>query len=66
MKPKTRFLKMYYKLPYEARRELIFKPYSKNPMSLAVCYAEVRANTRIGKRILKKLGYEENQDPIKK
>ena len=56
---KTRFKKMYYKLPQEARRELVYN-YSLNPMSLNVCFHEINNNTEIGKKILRDLGYTDN------
>ena len=58
MKPKTRFLKMFYKLPEKARVELVYHYYD-NPVSLNVCALEIRHDTKIGKKILKDLGYEE-------
>ena len=57
MKPKTRFMKMYYKLPYESRVQLVYKPYGRTPMTLCVCSFEVRRDTGLGKKILKGLGY---------
>ena len=59
MKAKTKFLKMYYKLPKEARSELVFEPYGKRPMTLNVCWAEIAHNTQLSKGILKKLGYND-------
>ncbi|KKN51128.1 hypothetical protein LCGC14_0625920 [marine sediment metagenome] len=57
MKPKTRFLKMYFKLPEKARRELVYD-FANHPMSLNVCSLEIRDDTPSGKKILKELGYE--------
>lgn len=59
MKAKTKFLKMYYKLPIKARTELVYD-FTKHPMTLGVIYGEVRYNTNMGKDILKKLGYEDD------
>lgn len=56
MKAKTKFLKMYQKLPQEARLELVYN-YSKDPYSLNVVANEIKSNTKRGKEILKKLGY---------
>lgn len=58
MNPKTRFLKMFYKLPEKARKEL-FIDFTTNPRSLNVVAIEVRADTKLGKELLEKLGYEE-------
>lgn len=58
MKPKTRFLKMYYKLPEKARTELVYD-FQSHPMSLDVCCLEIRNDTKLGKKILKDLGYED-------
>lgn len=62
MKPKTRFIKMFYKLPKRARRELVLNPYGKNPMSLNVVCIEVRNDTKLGKLCLCALGYNETED----
>ena len=58
MKPKTKFTKMYYKLPEQARKELHIY-YEGKPVSLSVCMNEVRQNTYMGKKILMQLGYTE-------
>ena len=60
MKAKTKFMKMYYKLPKDARTELVYNPYGQNPMTLAVCKAEIEHNTNIGKAALLVLGYEDS------
>jgi hypothetical protein len=59
MKAKTKFMKMYYKLPEKARM-LTWKPYDEKPMTLNVISLEVRNDTKLGKKILKELGYEDN------
>ena len=59
MKGKTKFLKMYYKLPIKARNELVYD-FTKHPMTLGVLSVEVRMDTKMGKKILKKLGYEDD------
>lgn len=58
MKQKTKFMKMYYKLPEKARTELVYD-FARNPMTLAVCKTEIKHNTTIGKKILEDLGYED-------
>ena len=59
MKAKTKFMKMFNKLPNEARKELVYH-YWDNPMSLNVVALEIKMNTKLGKEILKKLGYEDD------
>ena len=59
MKAKTKFTKMYYKLPIKARTELVYD-FVKHPMTLNVCMQEVRCNTQLGKKILERLGYEDS------
>jgi len=59
MKAKTKFLKMYYKLPEKARTELVYD-FTKDPMTLNVVAMEVRLDTKIGKKALKDLGYEDD------
>ena len=56
MKAKTKFMKMYYKLPEQARRELVID-FTTIPRSLNVCMSEIMGNTLLGKEILKRLGY---------
>ena len=56
MKPKTRFLKMYLKLPKEARNELVYD-FAVNPMTLTICMIEIQKDTELGKKILYMLGY---------
>lgn len=58
MKAKTKFLKMYYKMPEECRKELVYAPYSLNPMTLNVIAIEVRNNTPLSLLILDNLGYK--------
>ena len=57
MKPKTKFLKMFYKLPERARQELVFNAYGNHPMSLDVVCFEVRKDTPLGTLCLCGLGY---------
>lgn len=57
MKAKTRFLKMYYKLPEKAKMELIIY-FDKRPYSMNVIASEVRSDTRLSKAFLLNLGYE--------
>ena len=63
MKAKTTFLKMFYKFPIEARKELVFG-YPNNPMTLNVAALEVRNNTKLGKEILKRLGFKDGQTTL--
>lgn len=59
MKAKTKFLKMFYKMPEEGRKLLVYK-YWDNPRSLNVCALEIKNNTKLGSKILKELGYEDD------
>ena len=54
---KDKFLEMYHNLPEKARDKLVYNPFIR-PMTLNVCYFEIRENTKLGKEILKDLGYE--------
>jgi len=58
MKVKTRFLKMYDKMPKIARKLLVYDPYKEKPMSLNAIYVEVQNDTEDGKLLLKELGFE--------
>ena len=57
MKAKTKFLKMYYKLPKEARTELVID-FSFSQKTLQVVAEEIRHNTELGKKLLTSLGYK--------
>jgi len=57
MNGRNKFLKMVGELPEKARAGLVYN-YANNPMSLNVCYWEVEANTKLGKKVLKELGYK--------
>lgn len=56
MKGSTRFMKMYYKLPEKAKRELVMN-FTTNPMSLNVVMIEVRNATPLSEKLLMELGY---------
>ncbi len=57
MKAKTQFLKMFSIVPEQARKDLIFMPYEEQPMTLNVIALEVKNNTKLSKKLLKKMGY---------
>jgi len=59
MKAKTRFLKMFYRLPVQARTELVFD-FTGKCMTLNVCGHEIAYDTELGKRILLQLGYKDD------
>ena len=61
MKAKTKFMKMYYKLPEKARKELVFDAYGSNPMTLNIICLEIRHDTKMGLAALKHLGYEDDK-----
>ena len=49
---------MFYKLPEEARKELVLD-FATEPKSLNVCCLEIRNNTLLGKKILEQMGYKD-------
>ena len=59
MKAKTKFKKMFYKLPEIARQELVYD-FVNQPMNLSACWLEIKYETELGKKILKNLGYEDD------
>ncbi len=61
MKPKTRFLKMFYKLPKESMHSLVFNAYGDKPMTLGIICIEVKNDTELGKKCLIALGYTEEE-----
>ena len=60
MKAKTKFLKIYKKLPEDARRLLVYSFASTYPYSINVIAEEVKKNTKLGKKILEELGFEDD------
>ena len=58
MKAKTKFFKMYNKLPEKARTGLVYD--FINPKTLNVIAQEIKYNTNFGKEMLKRLGYEDD------
>ena len=64
MKAKTKFMKMFYKLPEPSRKGLMFFLARKEgmpvPATLSVINNEICHDTKIGKQILKDLGYEDD------
>ena len=61
MKAKTQFIKMFKKLPENARKDLVFGAYSDKPMSLNVIYMEVQNDTVLSILLLKTLGFIDSQ-----
>ena len=59
MLAKTKFMKIFEKLPEKARIELVYHYWDK-PMSLNVCCMEIKYNTKLGKKVLKGLGFEDD------
>lgn len=59
MKAKTKFTKMFYKLPKKARKDLVYD-FTGNPMTLNIVMLEVLNNTKLGKQILNDLGFEDD------
>lgn len=57
---KTKFMKMFYKMPEKARKELVYD-FANHPMTLNVLALEIRNNTELGNKILKKLGFEDEK-----
>lgn len=60
MKSKTKFIKMFRKLPERAGRQLVLNAYGKHPMSLNVVFFEVSNDTELGKECLLSLGYKDD------
>ena len=57
MKAKERFMDMFDKLPYEARILLNYG-FGIERMSINVLYHEIKNDTKFGKKVLVKLGFE--------
>ena len=59
MKARTKFLKMFYKLPKEARSELVYD-FIRHPMTMHVIKLEIEHKTTMGNEILARLGYKDD------
>jgi len=59
IKAKTKFMRMFNKLPKRARTELVFD-FTGNPMTLNVCRNEIEFGTVLGQQILTVLGFEDD------
>ena len=55
MKNKTKFNKICKMFSNKARMNLVYTPYSDNPMTLNVLCLEINNDTKLGKRILKEI-----------
>ena len=58
---KTKFMEMFNNLPEQARKKLVYN-YPIHPMTINVLTLEIRNNTKLGKKILKDLGYDEQKE----
>jgi len=61
MKARTKFLRMFDKLPEKARANLIYNFYTNKPYSLNVCAIEIKNKTAISKLILNDLGFMDEE-----
>lgn len=52
---RERFLKIYANLPIKAREEIICVLDEKGPITWNVAYLEIKNNTELGQKILRKL-----------
>ena len=52
---KERFLKIYANLPINLRDEIILVLSDKGPITWNIAYLEIKQDTKLGEKILKKL-----------
>ncbi len=52
---KQELLKWIKQFPEKLRKDMVWKPFNLNPMSLNIIYFEVSNNTREGKKILEEM-----------
>jgi hypothetical protein len=68
MKAKTKFNKMYWKLPKDARVNLIMYYWKSNldkqPYSLNIVFQEIKHDTKMGKKMLKDLGFKDDKEEM--
>lgn len=57
MKARTKFLKLYYKMPKDCRLS-VWRPNHHN-MTFNVIAVEVRNKTRLGDKLLKEMGFDD-------
>ena len=55
----TKFKIMFDSIPPVVAKQLVYH-YWDNPMSLNVCWFEIKHNTKIGKKILKDFGFKDD------
>jgi len=58
MKAKKKFLMMVESMPIKARKELVYN-FTVNPMTINVIEHEIRHDTKLSKKILSDLGFED-------
>ena len=59
MKAKTKFIKWFNRYPEESRKDLVWNPYGKNPMSMNVLFIEIKYDTGLGKKLLRDMGWKD-------
>jgi len=52
---KIKFKRIYQNLSDKAKMNLVYMPYSDNPMSIGVICLEIINNTKLGKKLLKEM-----------
>ena len=60
MNAKTKFMKFYDKLPEQAKRDLVWKPYDQNPMSIGIMYFEIK-HGKHSKELLEEMGFKDDK-----
>jgi len=55
MNKKQKFKKICNMLSNKGRFNLVYMPYSDNPMAMNILYLEIMADTKLGKKVLKEL-----------
>ena len=61
MDAKTKFEKMFNNLPNKSKTELVYD-FANYPMTLNVCWLEIKNNTELGLKILNDLGFEDDKN----
>lgn len=61
-KQTKKFIKLYNILSIGGKLNLVYKPYSKNPLSLNVICLEIINKTKLGKKILKEIIKDSDQE----
>lgn len=63
-KARFKFLRMFKAMPKQARHELVLDAFTGHPYTLNVVYIEVKNDTKLGKKFISKLGFDDDKEEM--